>query len=99
MAARQTQQPVASSASIPSREEFVREYMAQLSANKPPKVSLTTRLAEGLVRATGDVVEHSRVLFGDVRAAWEIAEDRAELAYARRHARYAEAKAIELGLK
>lgn len=88
----------ASANAAPSREQFVREYMAQLSQNRKPKVSLTTRLAEGVVRATGDVVEHSRVMFGDIKAAWEIAEDRAELAYAKRHARYAEQKAIELGL-
>lgn len=99
MAARQTQSAASATNAAPSREEFVRQYMAQLSANKPAKVSLTTRIAEGVVRATGDVVEHSRVLFGDVKAAWEIAEDRADLAYAKRHARYAEAKAIELGLK
>lgn len=83
---------------VPSREEFVREYMAQLSANKPPKQSFASKVATYAVTTVADAVEHSRVGFGEISAAWEISGDRAELAYARRHARYAEQKAIELGL-
>ena len=84
---------------VPSREQFVREYMAQLSQNRPPKVSLVSKLA-GWVEDRGvDAVKNSRRTFGRVQAAWEISDAIREEAYATEHARHAEAMALRLGLK
>ena len=83
----------------PTREQFVREYMAQLSKNRPPKVSLVSRLA-GWVEDRGvDAVKNSRRTLGRVQAAWEISDAIREEAYATEHARHAEAMALRLGLK
>jgi hypothetical protein len=97
--ARQAQNQSTVSNAVPSRDDFVREYMQQLSANKPPKVSLASRIANAAVTTVADAVEHSRVGFGEIQAAWEISGTRAEIAYAKRHARFAELQAIEMGLK
>ena len=70
-------------------KQFVAEYMKQLSANKGPKVSLASRIANGVVNLTADAVENSRVGFGEIKAAWEIAETRSDMRYAARHARFA----------
>lgn len=70
-------------------KQFVAEYMKQLSANKGPKVSLASRIANGIVNLTADAVENSRVGFGEIKAAWEIAETRSDMRYAARHARFA----------
>lgn len=83
----------------PSREEFVREYMAQLSANRPPKASLVDRLvgyAEDRVVAG---VKNSRRSFGRLAAAWEISEQIKDEAYATEHAKHAEQMAVRLGLR
>ena len=105
MAARQNNSaaPAASASSVenavPTREQFVREYMAQLSKNRPPKVSLVSRLA-GWVEDRGvDAVKNSRRTLGRVQAAWEISDAIREEAYATEHARHAEAMALRLGLK
>ena len=83
----------------PTREQFVREYMAQLSQNRPPKVSMVSKLA-GWVEDRGvDVVKNSRRTFGRVQAAWEISDAIREEAYATEHARHAESMALRLGLK
>lgn len=83
-------QTVAPSANTEDFEKcFVAEYMAKLSANKGPKVSLASRLANGVVNLTADAVENSRVGFGEIKAAWEIAETRSDMRYAARHARFA----------
>lgn len=74
--------------------KFVAEYMAQLNAQKGPKVSLASRIANGVVNITADAVENSRVGFGEIKAAWEIAETRSEMRYAARHARFAHELAL-----
>lgn len=80
---------VATSNADDFEKQFVAEYMKQLSANKGPKVSLSSRVANGIVNLTADAVENSRVGFGEIKAAWEIAETRSDMRYAARHARFA----------
>ena len=88
-----------SASNVPSREEFVREYMAQLSQNRPPKVSIVDRIA-GYVEDRGvAAVKNSKRTFGRLQAAWEIADAIKEEAYATEHAKHAEAMAARLGLK
>ena len=101
MAARQNNSASASTveSNVPSREQFVREYMAQLSANRPPKVSLVDRLAGYVEDRTVAAVKNSKRTFGRLTAAWEIADAIKEEAYAREHAAHAEAVAARLGLK
>lgn len=99
MAATKTVSAAPATSSVPTREQFVREYMAQLSQNRPPKVSLASRLA-GWVEDRGvDAVKNSRRTFGRVQAAWEISDAIREEAYATEHARHAEQVAARLGLK
>lgn len=81
-----------------TREEFVREYMAQLAQNRPPKVSLTDRLAAWAEDRTVNAVKNSKRTFGRLTAAWEIADQIKDEAYAREHALHAEAVAKRLGL-
>ena len=89
----------ASATNVPSREEFVREYMAQLSANKPPKASIIDRLVGwGEDRAVA-AVKNSKRSFGRLTAAWEIADQIKEEAYASEHAKHAEQLAARLGLR
>ena len=88
----------ASASNVPSREEFVREYMAQLSANRPPKASIVDRLAGYVEDRTVAAVKNSKRTFGRLSAAWEIADAIKEEAYATEHAKHAEAMAARLGL-
>lgn len=81
-----------------TREEFVREYMAQLAQNRPPKVSLTDRIAAWAEDRTVNAVKNSKRSFGRLSAAWEIADSIKEAAYAEEHARHAEQMAKRLGL-
>lgn len=85
--------------SAPSREEFVREYMAQLSQNRPPKASIIDRLAGYAEDRIVSGVKNSKRSFGRLTAAWEIADQIREEAYAREHALHAEQVAARLGLK
>lgn len=83
----------------PSREEFVREYMAQLSANRPPKASMLDKLTGWAEDRVVNGVKNSRRSFGRLNAAWEIAEQIQDQAYAEEHAKHAEQLAARLGLK
>lgn len=92
-----TAAPVA--AQTPSREEFVRQYMQQLSENRPPKASLLDKLVGYAEDRVVNGVKNSRRTFGRLSAAWEIAEQIQDTAYAEEHAKHAEELAIRLGLK
>lgn len=85
--------------SVPSREQFVREYMAQLSANRPPKVSLVDRIVGWGEDRVVNATKNSKRVYGRLSAAWEIADSIKEEVYATEHARHAEAVAARLGLK
>lgn len=82
-----------------TREEFVREYMAQLNANRPPKASIIDRLAGYAEDRVVAGVKNSKRSFGRLSAAWEIADSIKEQAYAEEHARHAEEMARRFGLK
>lgn len=97
--ARQSQTQSAPVNAAPSREEFVREYMAQLTQNRPPKVSLVDKLAGYVEDRTVNAVKNSKRTFGRLTAAWEIADQIKDEAYAREHALHAEQMAERLGLK
>ena len=84
---------------VPSREAFVREYMAQLSANRPPKVSIVDRIVGWGEDRVVNATKNSKRVYGRLTAAWEIADSVKEEAYAREHAAHAEAVAARLGLK
>ena len=99
MSARESTSSAAFTNRIPSREEFVREYMAQLSQNRPPKVSIVDRLAGYVEDRTVAAVKNSKRTFGRLSAAWEIADAIKEEAYATEHAKHAEAMAARLGLR
>ena len=88
-----------SSTNVPSREEFIREYMAQLGATRKPKVSMLDRLAGYAEDRLVAGVKNSRRTYGRLQAAWEISDAVREEAYATEHAKHAEAVAIRLGLK
>lgn len=89
----------ASASNVPSREEFVREYMAQLSANRPPKASIVDRLVGYAEDRIVNGVKNSRRSFGRLSAAWEISEQIKDEAYASEHAKHAEQMAARLGLR
>ena len=89
----------AASTNVPSREEFIREYMAQLGATRKPKVSLVDRLAGYAEDRLVAGVKNSRRTYGRLQAAWEISDAVREEAYATEHAKHAEAVAARLGLK
>lgn len=97
MAARNQQS--AASTNMPSREEFVREYMAQLSQNRPPKQGIIDKLALYAEDKVVAVTKNSRRTFGRLSAAWEISEQIKDAAYAEEHAKHAEDMARRLGLK
>ena len=80
-----------------TREQFVREYMAQLSAARGPKLGLTERLATFVEDKAVSAVKNSKRTFGRLQAAWEIADSISQAAYAEEHARHAEAMAKRLG--
>ena len=80
-----------------TREQFVREYMQQLSAARGPKVGLTERLATFVEDRLVGAVKNSRRTAGRLHAAWEIAGSIADAAYAEEHARHAEEMARRLG--
>lgn len=86
-------------ASQPSREEFVREYMAQLAERKPVKASITDKLVGWAEDRVVNGVKNSKRTWGRLSAAWEIADSVADQAYAEEHARHAEEMAQRLGLK
>ena len=89
----------ASATNVPSREEFVREYMAQLSQNRPPKASIIDRIAGYAEDRAVAAVKNSKRSFGRLTAALEIADQIKEEAYASEHAKHAEAMAARLGLR
>ena len=89
----------ATAAAVPSREEFVREYMAQLSQNRPPKASIIDRIAGYAEDRAVAAVKNSKRSFGRLTAAWEIADQIKEEAYASEHAKHAEQLAARLGLR
>ena len=91
---------VASVASaVPSREEFVREYMAQLGQNRKPKVSIVDRITGWAEDRAVAAVKNSKRSFGRLTAAWEISEQIKEEAYASEHAKHAEQMAARYGFK
>ena len=83
----------------PSREEYVREYMAQLTERKPRKASITERIVGWAEDRVVSGVKNSKRTSGRITAAWEIADQLADVAYAEEHARHAEEMADRLGLK
>lgn len=83
----------------PTREQFIREYMAQLSQNRPPKVGLVERIARWGEDKVVSATKNSRRTVGRLSAAWEISEQIRDEAYAEEHARHAESLALRLGLK
>lgn len=89
----------AAKSAVPSREEFVREYMKQLSENRPPKASMLDRLAGYAEDRVVNGVKNSKRSFGRLSAAWEIADSIKETAYAEEHAKHAEYMAQRLGLR
>lgn len=89
----------ATAAAVPSREEFVREYMAQLSQNRPPKASILDRLVGWGEDRVVNGVKNSRRTLGRLQAAWEISDAVREEAYASEHAKHAEQLAARLGLR
>ena len=84
---------------VPSREQFVREYMTQLGQNRKPKVSIIDRLAGWGEDRVVNATKNSKRVYGRLSAAWEIADSIKEEAYATEHAKHAEAVAARLGLK
>ena len=99
MTARKNTTSAASATNVPSREEFVREYMAQLGQNRKPKVSIVDRLTGWGEDRVVAGVKNSRRTLGRLQAAWEISDAVREESYAREHAAHAEAVAARLGLK
>ena len=97
--ARQAQTQSTVSNAPQTRDEFVREYMAQLSANRPPKASILDRLAGYAEDRVVAGVKNSKRTVGRLSAAWEIADSIKEAAYAEEHARHAEQMATRFGLK
>ena len=83
----------------PSREEFVRQYMQELKANKPAKASITDKLVGWAEDRVVNGVKNSKRTFGRLTAAWEIADQIQDEAYAREHVLHAEQLAARLGLK
>lgn len=83
----------------PSREEFVREYMAQLAQTRQPKRSIVEKLAGWTEDRVISATKNSKRSYGRIKAAWEIADQIADQAYAEEHAKFAEETAIKLGLK
>lgn len=94
-----TKNTASSANAAPTREEFVREYMAQLSANRPPKASLVDRVTGWAEDRLVAGVKNSRRSLGRLSAAWEISEQIKDHAYAEEHARHAEQMAARLGLR
>lgn len=94
-----TKSNTAAKSPVPSREEFVREYMRQLSENRPPKASILDRLAGYAEDRVVNGVKNSKRSFGRLQAAWEIADSIKETAYAEEHAKHAEYMAQRLGLR
>ena len=84
---------------VPSREEFVREYMAQLGQNRKPKVSIVDRITGWAEDRAVAAVKNSKRSFGRLTAAWEISEQIKEEAYASEHAKHAEQMAARYGFK
>ena len=89
----------ASATNVPSREEFVREYMAQLGQNRKPKVSIVDRVTGWAEDRVVNGVKNSRRTLGRLQAAWEISDAVREEAYASEHAKHAEQLAARLGLR
>lgn len=95
--ARSTTNTASVTAPAISREQFVREYMAQLAAARGPKLGITERLAAFVEDKAVSAVKNSKRTFGRLQAAWEIADSISQAAYAEEHARHAEAMAKRLG--
>lgn len=84
-------------ATLPSREQFIAEYLAS-KANPDNRVGLLTRLTNFVEDKTVDMVADSTRLAGRVSAAASAAGDGFHQAAAVEHARQAERMAIRLGL-
>ena len=97
--ARNTNTAASANNAAPTREEFIREYMKQLSQNRPPKASLVDRIAGYAEDRAVAAVKNSKRSFGRLTAAWEIADQIKEEAYASEHAKHAEQLAARLGLR
>ena len=84
-------------ASLPSREQFIAEYLAS-KTNPRNNVGLLTRLGSFIENTAVDAVADSTRLAGRVSAAASAAGDGFHQAAAIEHARQAERMAIRLGL-
>lgn len=87
----------ASVATLPSREQFIAEYLAS-KANPRNNVSLISRTKTALENAVVDSVADSTRIAGRVSAAASAAGDGFHQAAALEHARQAERMAVRLGL-
>lgn len=84
-------------ASLPSREQFIAEYLAS-KTNPANRVGLFTRTVAFIENSAVDMVADSTRLAGRVSAAASAAGDGFHQAAAVEHARQAERMAIRLGL-
>ena len=84
-------------ATLPSREQFIAQYLAS-KANPANRVGLLTRLTNFVEDTTVDMVADSTRFAGRVSAAASAAGDGFHQAAAVEHARQAERMAIRLGL-
>lgn len=87
----------ASVATLPSREQFIAEYLAK-RANPRNNVSMLSRAKSALENAVVDSVADSTRIAGRVSAAAAAAGDGFHQAAALEHARQAERAAIRIGL-
>ena len=87
----------ASVATLPSREQFIAEYLAS-KANPRNNVSMLSRAKSALENAVVDSVADSSRIAGRVSAAASAAGDGFHQAAALEHARQAERMAVRLGL-
>lgn len=89
----------ASTNNVPSREQFVREYMEQLGQSATEGFLVDRIVGWRAEDRAVAAVKNSKRTFGRLSAAWEIADAIKEEAYATEHAKHAEAMAARLGLK
>ncbi len=82
-----------------TQAEFVRQYMESLGTQRKSKLGISERLALFAEDKAVSMVRNSKRTWGRISAAWEIADDIAQAAYAEEHARHAQRMAERLGYK
>lgn len=88
-----------SSATLPSADQFVAEYMARkLNGTSAPKLGLLERTVLFIEDVAVDSVADSKRVFGRVSAAWDAASEGYEEARVLETRRQAERAAKRLGL-